>query len=51
MSLFIFNITIYFLARWIQKLGHQQMLRQSFQGCRLCLPYVDDVLIFLQANS
>jgi Reverse transcriptase (RNA-dependent DNA polymerase) len=51
MSPFIFNIAIDSLARWIQKLDQQELLRQPFQGCRLCLLYTDDVLIFLRANN
>jgi Reverse transcriptase (RNA-dependent DNA polymerase) len=51
MSPFIFNIAIDFLARWIGQLGQLQMFKQPFHGCRLCLLYANDVLIFLQDNS
>jgi hypothetical protein len=51
MAPFILNIAKDFLGRWIAKLGDLQLFRQPFQGCRLCLLYADDVLIFLQAEE
>jgi Reverse transcriptase (RNA-dependent DNA polymerase) len=51
MAPFIFNIAIYFLARWIARLSNLQLFKQPFQGCRSCLLYADDVLIFLRAQE
>jgi Reverse transcriptase (RNA-dependent DNA polymerase) len=51
MSPFIFNIAIDFLARCITQLSRLQLFKQPFQGCRPCLLYADDVLIFLEAEA
>jgi Reverse transcriptase (RNA-dependent DNA polymerase) len=47
-ALYLFNIVIDFLVRWIAQLGQLPLLRAPFQGCQMCLLYADDTLVFRQ---
>lgn len=51
LSPYLFNLIIDFLARRIAKLNQLNLLQQSFPGCRMCLLYVDDTLIFLKPQQ
>jgi Reverse transcriptase (RNA-dependent DNA polymerase) len=48
LSPYLFNLVIDFLARWIIKLNDINLLQASFPGCKTCLLYVDDTLIFIK---
>jgi Reverse transcriptase (RNA-dependent DNA polymerase) len=39
---------IWLLATWVQKLNELQVLQSVFQGCRGCLLYADDTLLFVK---
>jgi Reverse transcriptase (RNA-dependent DNA polymerase) len=39
-----------FLVLWMKRLTELQVLHQAYPGCRNCLLYADDTLIFLKPN-
>jgi Reverse transcriptase (RNA-dependent DNA polymerase) len=41
----------YLFTRWISKLNELQLLTAPFQGCRTCLLYADDTLIFFSPQQ
>jgi Reverse transcriptase (RNA-dependent DNA polymerase) len=51
LSPYLFNIAIDFLTRWISKLNELQLLTAPFLGCRTCLLYADDTLIFFSPQQ
>jgi Reverse transcriptase (RNA-dependent DNA polymerase) len=50
-SPYIFIIKMDFLPTWIKKLNELQVLQSPFQGCRSCLLYADDTLLFIKSEE
>jgi mRNA-degrading endonuclease YafQ of YafQ-DinJ toxin-antitoxin module len=48
LSSYLFNITMDVLDVWIQKLNENHILKTIYAGCRSCLLYADDTLIFIK---
>jgi Reverse transcriptase (RNA-dependent DNA polymerase) len=51
LSPYLFNITMDVLALWIQRLNERRILKPIYIGCRSCLLYADDTLIFVQPTA
>jgi Reverse transcriptase (RNA-dependent DNA polymerase) len=47
-SPYLFNMAIDFLVRWVTRLNQLDLLQAPFPGCRTCLLYADDTMIFLK---
>jgi Reverse transcriptase (RNA-dependent DNA polymerase) len=51
LSLYIFILAMDFLVLWITKLNESQLLQPAFPGCRSCLLYTDDTLLFIKPKE
>jgi Reverse transcriptase (RNA-dependent DNA polymerase) len=51
LSPYLFNIVMDVLALWIQSLNERRILKPIYIGCRSCLLYADDTLIFVQPTA